>query len=273
MAVLRLTFEEGTTVFGLAEEKSSLALTKVQQNPELVFHKVLYYRGLTREDYDPVRDRLLSFFFAEGYQLHFKSDLSNFENDLLAINPSALVVDIDKYQVGEIISTLKLNRENSFLKENLVPIAVSTGFANMPLINFWLTAGFSYILPSPPDPLTLASIIRAGLSLIKPTGGIATIPFSLSFETNLKNVLLSRDDFTKFSISVPEQVFYTVQLSVQGIPALSTSVPIPSSGVPPFEGVLKTNIGVATVEGKHVLSLVGTGGGLTKSTLITYQTN
>lgn len=220
-----------------------------------IFTDLMNIRNLARND-------IFTFLFSLGYTFEFFEDFNPFtiQQELIDRQVSAVIVNED------VIGSPKCLFLFGPGLQNIKGIMLSSLWMDKTFRSFWFSRDVKHVFPPGVSPLELVNAIGIGEPPVQQAR------FELDLEVDFKQVRLARDDYTKYAVSVPEPVTYEVSLSVQGIPALSRCEPIPNSGVPPFQGYLKTNIGVNTVDGIHVVSLVGNGGGYTISDTITYQT-
>ena len=265
--MLRFTLAEGVkhiqTVTPFASSQNILRSTNVSNTKDpgrIEFYgmgislDIMNIRNLARND-------MFTFLFSLGYTFEFFEDFNPFtiQQELIDRQVAAVVVNEDV--IG---SPKSLFLFGPGFPQDIKGVMLSSLWADETFRSFWLSRDVRHILPPGVNPLELVNAIGSGEPPIE------QVRFTLNIALAEKVILIAQDDFVPFSISSPEPVTYNVVLTTQGVPVLSSSVAIPSNGVPPFNGFLKTNIGVNTVSGEHVISLVGTGGGFIVSDTIKY---
>lgn len=213
-----------------------------------------------------INNELFTFLFSLGYDFEFFPifNPATIHQELKDRNVSAVVVNEDT--VGTLNSFLLFDPDK--FPDNVNGILLSSSWPVMPFRSFWLSRKVKHILSPGVKPLELINAIGE-----KPVEPIPNIPFNINIPNTEVRIPLATDHYEPFQITVPTgqpEQNYAVSLSVQNIPVLSICVPVPNQGNPPFSGLLKVNIGVATVSGEHVVALVGVGGGFTRTDFIKF---
>jgi len=209
-----------------------------------------------------IRDEFFTFLFSLGYNFEFFRDFNPDTIHDELINRSVSVVIVDESMFGTIKTSFLFDPDK--LSNKIRTVMLSNTWPDKVFKSFWHSRGVEYIFPLNVSPLELINAVGSGIPVE------SQVEFTVDIELSEKVIPIATNDLTKFTISVPSPVTYTVNLTVQGIPALSTCIPIPSSGTPPFEGFLKTNIGISTVDRRHAISLIGQGAGFRKSDTIVF---